>query len=255
MRLFTSFLFALGLLSAHAPLCGQEERIDSLRLNRTEVNKQLLHGVKMAAPIVGAGFLQTLNNQYVRELRFAYYPRFRHRYDDYLQFVPLAGQLGLRLAGVRGVTDNLLQMASADAIASLTMLALTSAIKYTARVERPDGSSRNSFPSGHTTMAFTSAELLNIEYGDRFPWLRPISYTVATATGVGRLLNNRHWIGDVVTGAGLGILSAHFGYWATDLLFGRSRRNHTPSPLFPREGFLLYLPIESGTLHTKRGAE
>ena len=43
MRLFTSFLFALGLLSAHAPLCGQEERIDSLRLNRTEVNKQLLH--------------------------------------------------------------------------------------------------------------------------------------------------------------------------------------------------------------------
>ena len=255
MRLFTSFLFALGLLSAHAPLCGQEERIDSLRLNRTEVNKQLLHGVKMAAPIVGAGFLQTLNNQYVRELRFAYYPRFRHRYDDYLQFVPLAGQLGLRLAGVRGVTDNLLQMASADAVASLTMLALTSAIKYTARVERPDGSSRNSFPSGHTTMAFTSAELLNIEYGDRFPWLRPISYTVATATGVGRLLNNRHWIGDVVTGAGLGILSAHFGYWATDLLFGRSRRNHIPSPLFPREGFLLYLPIESGTLHTKRGAE
>ena len=72
MRLFTSFLFALGLLSAHAPLCGQEERIDSLRLNRTEVNKQLLHGVKMAAPIVGAGFLQTLNNQYVRELRFTY---------------------------------------------------------------------------------------------------------------------------------------------------------------------------------------
>jgi hypothetical protein len=42
---------------------------------------------------------------------------------------------------------------------------------------------------------------------------------VATATGVMRVLNNRHWISDVLSGAGLGILSGELGYAICDLLF------------------------------------
>ena len=233
----------------------QSQGVDSAQTSKGEINRLLLHGATMSAPIVAAGLLQTLNNQHVRELRFAYYPHFRHHYDDYLQFAPLAGQLGLRLAGVKGITDNPLQMVVADALASASMLAITSAIKYTARVERPDRSSRNSFPSGHTAMAFTSAELLGIEYGSRYPWIRPVGYAVASATGLGRLLNNRHWVGDVITGAGLGILSAHIGYWAADRIFGRSRRQLSPAVAFPSTGLLLYLPIEASALYTGRQAE
>lgn len=33
-------------------------------------------------------------------------------------------------------------------------------IKYTAQVDRPDKSARNSFPSGHTAVAFMGAEFL-----------------------------------------------------------------------------------------------
>ena len=84
-------------------------------------------------------------------------------------------------------------------------------------------------------MAFTSATLLSLEYGERYPWLPPVSYGLASITGLGRILNNRHWIGDVVTGAGLGILSGHIGYWISDRLFGNTGRqlkyyNEEPTP-------------------------
>lgn len=86
-------------------------------------------------------------------------------------------------------------------------------IKSITKVERPDGSSRNSFPSGHTATAFAGAELLRREYWDLSPWIGVAGYTVAAATGFLRMYNNRHWLTDVVAGAGIGILSVQASYW------------------------------------------
>lgn len=58
------------------------------------------------------------------------------------------------------------------------------------------------------------------EYGlTRSPWFSIAGYGVATATGVMRVLNNRHWISDVMSGAGIGIMSAELGYALSDILF------------------------------------
>ena len=211
--------------------------------NAQKTNQLLLQGALSAAPLVGIGVMQNIHNEQIRTIRYGHYPHFHHHYDDYLQFAQLAAQLGLRFAGVEGTSKSPWQMLTADAAATATMLAVTSAIKYTACVRRPDGSSRNSFPSGHTAMAFTSATLLSLEYGERYPWLPPVSYGLASITGLGRILNNRHWIGDVVTGAGLGILSGHIGYWISDRLFGSTGRqlkyyNEEPTP-----HLRLYAPI------------
>jgi hypothetical protein len=85
---------------------------------------------------------------------------------------------------------------------------------------RPDGSTANSWPSGHTATSFVGATILHKEYGlTRSPWYSVAGYGVATATGVMRVLNNRHWISDVMSGAGIGILSAELGYALCDLLF------------------------------------
>ncbi|MBQ1177891.1 MAG: phosphatase PAP2 family protein, partial [Bacteroidaceae bacterium] len=69
------------------------------------------------------------------------------------------------------------------------------------------------FPSGHTATTFMGAELVRIEYGDEHPWLAAGAYTLATAVGVLRVYNDRHWFTDVFAGAGVGILSARIGYW------------------------------------------
>ena len=39
------------------------------------------------------------------------------------------------------------------------------------------------------------------------------------ATGVMRVLNNRHYVSDVLVGAAVGILTAELAYWATDAIF------------------------------------
>lgn len=252
MTRLSSLLLCL-LLALPTRLVGQT-RADTLLPSEPltpakRADRALTQGLLEAAPLVGIGLLQNLQNRTIRELRFGYTPRFRNHFDDYLQFAPLAVQIGMRLGGIQGVTESPWQMLTADAVASVSVLAITSAIKYTARIERPDGSSRNSFPSGHTTMAFASATLLNLEYAERYPWLPAVSYGAASLAGLGRLLNNRHWVGDVVTGAGLGILCGHLGYWVSDRLFGRTRREvHAHLDEAPNS-LRLYIPI---TLSTSR---
>ena len=90
------------------------------------------------------------------------------------------------------------------------------AFKYALAVERPDGSRLNSFPSGHTFTAFTGAEILRREYGEEYPWIAVAGYAVAVTVAAMRIYNNRHWAGDVLAGAGLGILSVSLVYWTLD---------------------------------------
>ena len=53
----------------------------------------------------------------------------------------------------------------------------------------------------------------------RSPWYSVAGYGVATATGVMRVLNNRHWISDVLSGAGIGIMSTELAYALSDVFF------------------------------------
>lgn len=144
---------------------------------------------------------------------------FRTRIDDYAQFFGPAMVVGLKLFGYEGRSDWPRLLASAG-MSYAIMAGFVNGIKYTAKEMRPDGSTANSWPSGHTATAFVGATLLHKEYGlTRSPWWSVAGYGVATATGVMRVLNNRHWISDVMSGAGIGIMSAELGYALCDLLF------------------------------------
>lgn len=77
---------------------------------------------------------------------------------------------------------------------------------------RPDGSDYRSFPSSHTTIAFVSATFLHEEYKDQSIWYGVAGYSIATASAVLRMLNNRHWMSDVLVGAGLGIMTTKAVY-------------------------------------------
>ena len=84
-------------------------------------------------------------------------------------------------------------------------------IKYTVQEPRPGSGARNSFPSGHTATAFTGAELIRLEYGNGYGIA---AYGITTAgVALMRLYNDRHWLNDIVAGAGIGILSANIAYW------------------------------------------
>lgn len=67
---------------------------------------------------------------------------------------------------------------------------------------------RHSFPSGHTSKVFAIATTLSHELKEEAPWIPFVAYPLATWTGVTRVLDQKHWLTDVVAGAALGILSA-----------------------------------------------
>jgi membrane-associated phospholipid phosphatase len=119
---------------------------------------------------------------------------------------------GLNFAGYKGKSS----------IKDATMILITSKIISTVGAQgikklsqrlRPDSSARNSFPSGHTTEAFANATFLYEEYKDKNIWIGIAGYAIASTTAYLRIYNNRHWLSDVVAGAGLGIASTKFAYW------------------------------------------
>lgn len=155
---------------------------------------------------------------------------FKTEIDNYTQFFGPVMATGLKIAGVEGRSDWGRYLAS-TAMSYGFMALFVNSIKYTAKEMRPDGSTRNSWPSGHTATAFVGATILHKEYGmTRSPWYSVAGYGVATATGVMRVLNNRHWISDVLSGAGIGILSGELAYALSDIFFkGKGlRRNDIP---------------------------
>ena len=72
---------------------------------------------------------------------------------------------GLNALGVKG-KNNFKDRTIILGTAYLLMGGTVNILKRTGNVERPDGSSTNSFPSGHTATAFMGAEFLYQEYKD-----------------------------------------------------------------------------------------
>ena len=174
----------------------------------------------VGVPLFIAGIIaKSEKNAFKQQTRHSLVTKFKTGIDDYTQFFGPAAVVGLKLAGVEGRSDWPRLLASAGMGYGIMAL-FVNTIKHTAKEMRPDGSTANSWPSGHTATAFVGATLLHKEYGlTRSPWYSVAGYGVATATGVMRVLNNRHWISDVLSGAGLGILSGELGYAICDLFF------------------------------------
>lgn len=131
--------------------------------------------------------------------------------DDYIQFAPAIAVYGLDWLGVKA-KHNFRDRTIIMATSHLLMFATVQTMKKTIHIERPDGSNKKSFPSGHTATAFVGAHIFFKEYKDASPWIAAAGYTVATTTGVLRVVNKKHWVSDVVTGAGIGILSTELSY-------------------------------------------
>ena len=184
--------------------------------NTCKVNSSLsLAGL----PWIVAGVALRNEKKNIRELRNKFQPEFRHTADNYTQYIPLLLTTGLKVAGVEGRSSPK-RYAVSSAASLIIMATLVETMKQSINELRPDGSTNNSFPSGHTATAFTAATILHKEYGmTQSPWYSVVGYMLATATGCMRVLNNRHWASDTFAGAGIGILSAEMGYTIGDLLF------------------------------------
>ncbi|WP_418835195.1 phosphatase PAP2 family protein [Phocaeicola plebeius] len=124
--------------------------------------------------------------------------------------VRTSGDVGAVLLPVAGLTAILIekdwQGLKQGALAGITTLGVTYALKYAVKKERPDHSDNHSFPSMHTSVSFTAASFIQRRYG--WKWGLP-AYVVSTYVGWSRVYGKKHDWWDVAAGAAIGVGSSY----------------------------------------------
>lgn len=188
-----------------------------------------------------SGAIKRLNNQVQKSIKH------RIPVDDYSQYAPFLSVYGLNAIGVDGM-HNFKNRTIILGTAYLTMCLCVNGLKYTIDADRPDGSSNNTFPSGHTATTFMGAEFLYQEYKEKSVWIGVAGYLVAGFTGCCRMANNKHWFNDVIGGAGIGILSTKIAYWLYPILKrtifkDKKDLNGMIAPFYNGEGYGMSLTL------------
>ena len=190
---------------------------DTIHIINNDLSRERFSYNKLIAPgvLMGLGLLDAIDekngvNKAVRDCMTDWRGSHKTHVDDYLRFLPSASYLALGfIPGIKArhnTRDRLLAATTAHA----SMLVLGYGFKTIIKEQRPDMSNRKSFPSGHVALAFTGAELMRMEYGTAYGIG---GYIAASTVAFLRLYNEKHWLNDVLMGAGIGILSARIGYW------------------------------------------
>lgn len=156
--------------------------------------------------------------------------------ENYGLFAPAVAVYALNIFGVKG-QNNLVDRSIIYGMSNLISNGIVFGVKALGISRRPDGSDEHSFPSGHTAQAFVSAEFFHQEYKGRVHWTAIAGgYAVATWVGYMRMYHNKHWLNDVVAGAGVGIASTRFAYYLypimKNLIFGSKKVRET-AMIFP----------------------
>ncbi len=241
MRLYTLFiLLVLSATSLRAAELDDSLAVLSIPTTPTEKPKSYIREFSyVPVPLLVSSFIVKARKKDFRGARNNFMPGYENQWDNYLQYSPLALTMILKTAGVEGRNKWGRYLVS-SAFSYAAMASLVNIGKYTIKEQRPDGSSHNSFPSGHTATAFASAAILHKEYGQtRSLWYSVAGYSFATITGVMRVMNNRHWASDILSGAAVGIFSVDLGYFLGDVIF---REKHQLRPIRENESNFLSSP-------------
>jgi membrane-associated phospholipid phosphatase len=118
---------------------------------------------------------------------------------DIVQYLLPATAAGLTLGHKDG--EGALQFGESAALT----LGVTYGLKYSVDEKRPNGR-RHSFPSGHSSISFSSAEFMRKRYG----WEYGIpAYAAASFVAYSRVESREHHPHDVIAGASIGIVSSY----------------------------------------------
>lgn len=172
--------------------------------SRTFIQKQLVPiGLISGGIIVETfGFKQEMQE---------WFPRTNTHIEDYLRSVPIAELYLSDILGARH-KNSVFNQTKYLIISKIATGLITQGLKKLVNTKRPNGADL-AFPSGHTSDAFASATVLFQEFKDFNILLASSGYLFSTTTGVLRITNNKHWVSDVLAGAGIGILVTNLVYY------------------------------------------
>lgn len=153
----------------------------------------------------------TFEHKFRNKIREKTGNNFSCRIDDYFQYAPIIELYAFDVLGVKS-RNHWFDQTKYLLISNILTTAIAQGIKRTILKNRPSGAPY-SFPSGHTTFSFTNATVLYNEYKDSSPLVAYSGYVFSSATGIFRMLNDKHWLSDVLFGAGIGMGIANLVYY------------------------------------------
>jgi len=136
---------------------------------------------------------------------------FRTHVDDYIHYAPIIMMYTADLFKVPAkntVWNQTKYLIMSEAITS----GIVWGLKLGLGIQRPNNGAYTAYPSGHTSQAFVQSQVLYNEFRETAPLLAASGHLFAITTGALRVLNNRHWVPDVLMGAGIGILVTNLIY-------------------------------------------
>ncbi|ADY51113.1 phosphoesterase PA-phosphatase related protein [Pseudopedobacter saltans DSM 12145] len=239
-------LIAIAFLIACSAANAQELNTDSLQKESKMAYKYRLSGKNLILPTAFVGYgaaslhfnmLKRVNTSTREEINE--HNPMHIKLDNYTQYAPALLVYGLNACGLKGM-HNFKERTIIYASSQLITAAIVVPLKRNIKEERPDAADNWSFPSGHTATAFSSAHFMFREYKNSNLLVGLAGYPFAIVTGAYRTLNDKHWVGDVVAGAGIGILSTELAYALypkVNALFSRKDKGSTMiTPYYAQNG-------------------
>jgi len=197
-------------------------------------SKVMLKKMLVPSALIGAGILinkSRFEKNIQRKMVGASGNSFRSGIDDYLRIVPVAEMYLADLAGIKN-QHHWFDQTKYLFISNIFTTGITTGLKHWFPKTRPDGSPY-SFPSGHATLAFTNATVLYNEFHESSLILAYSGFIFAGTTATIRMLKDKHWLSDVLVGAGIGIGVTQLVYYFEPL------RNFNP---FKKEPDIILVP-------------
>jgi len=216
-----SLSLLLGLTVLAEPLAAQHLVADSTVRHRAPSTPVIR--VWEAVAIVGLTAGAAAIDQSVRDNAQEHRTEFRDHLSDfgnafgtpyYVYPALVVGALAGKAFGSKPLFGISWRALQSTALAGASVLVLKSVIGRRRPEVSPDDAfdfgpftfKDNSFPSGHTAIAFSLATSLAAETRDH--WSDALFYAVATLTAFSRVNDDKHWLSDTALGAGMGIVSA-----------------------------------------------
>lgn len=177
-------------------------------------SKNIYTALIIPVTLIGAGLLvnkTSFERSVNRDIRDYVGNDYYFGIDNYTQHIPYIEMYIADIAGVKA-KNHWFDQTKYLFISNLISSGTTHFLKIWTKKPRPAGAD-DSFPSGHTTFAFTNATVLYNEFSQSSDALAYSGYAFATTTGMFRMINNKHWLSDVLVGAGIGIIATELVYY------------------------------------------
>lgn len=207
-------------------LTAQNDTITVIKvIDTTKINEIIINPRIEAKPfyprVLGPLFLSAISVELLRDsIKYELQNRFRSivddsfrtRVDDWIHYTPILTMYAadlLKVPAKNTVWNQTKFLIISEAITS----GIVWSLKVGLGIQRPNNGAYTAYPSGHTSQAFVQSQVLFNEFRSTAPLLASSGYLFSITTGALRILNNKHWVPDVLLGAGIGMLVTNAVYY------------------------------------------